>query len=193
MSDDRPAAIEEHALRHLRYIRTTLESAGSFTGVSGAGTAAAGVVGIAAAVLAPRLNIGWVATWLLAAAIGGPIGIGAMIRKSARGGSSVLSAQGRRFLLAWFPPVVAGAFLTWAALRGGTPHLLPPLWLLLYGASITTGGAFSVRPVVFMGLSIMAAGALALFFPAAGNVFLGVGFGALHIVFGLEIARHHGG
>lgn len=191
--DERPTAIEEHALRHLRYIRSTLESAGSFTGISGRGTMGAGLVGVAAALVAPRAEIGWAATWLLAAAIAGPIGIGAMIRKSIRGGTSVFSGPGRRFLLAWVPPIAAAALLTIAVLRSGATGLLPPLWLLLYGAAITTGGAFSVRPVVFMGLSLMLLGAMALLFPAAGNLMLGLGFGAMHIAFGLEIARNHGG
>ena len=51
-----------------------------------------------------------------------------------------------------------------------------------------------MRVVPLMGLCFMALGALALFSPLAlGNALLGIGFGAMHIIFGIIIARRYGG
>ena len=51
-----------------------------------------------------------------------------------------------------------------------------------------------MKTVPAMGLCFMLCGACALFSPAAwANSYMAVGFGGLHVLFGLVIARRHGG
>jgi hypothetical protein len=72
--------------------------------------------------------------------------------------------------------------------------VIPGMWLLLYGVGVVTGGAFSVRIVPIMGLCFMALGLLSFLAPVSWtNALLASGFGGLHIIFGLIIAKHHGG
>jgi hypothetical protein len=71
---------------------------------------------------------------------------------------------------------------------------MPGLWLLLYGSAVVAGGTFSVRVVPLMGVLFLFLGSVALFSPPlVADICLGVGFGGLHIAFGLVIARNHGG
>ena len=87
-----------------------------------------------------------------------------------------------------------GALLTLALYRAEAAALLPGAWLLLFGAAVTSGGAFSVRIVPVMGLSFLALGAAALAAPTAwGDTFMAAGFGGLLVVFGVIIARRYGG
>jgi hypothetical protein len=90
--------------------------------------------------------------------------------------------------------LIAGALLTPTLAAAGAYSVLPGVWLLLYGTGVVTGGAFSVRIVPVMGLAFMALGTAALIAPAGwGEGFLAAGFGGVHILFGLVIARRHGG
>jgi len=191
-----PVELHEHAMENLRYIRRTLERAGSFTAVPGIGGMLMGSTALAAAWMASgQLRGGaWLAVWMADAGLALLIGVVAAAVKSRRVKMPLLSGPGRKFVAGFAPPMVAGALLTAVLYRAGLTAALPGTWLLLYGASVVAGGGASVRVVPLMGACFMAAGAAAFLLPAAwGNVFLAAGFGGLHIVFGAVIAVKYGG
>jgi hypothetical protein len=191
-----PVELHEHAMENLRYIRRTLERAGSFTAVPGIGGMLMGSTALAAAWMASgQLRVGaWLAVWMADAGLALLIGVAAAAVKSRRVKMPLLSGPGRKFVAGFAPPMVAGALLTAVLYRAGLTAALPGTWLLLYGASVVAGGGASVRVVPLMGACFMAAGAAAFLLPAAwGNVFLAAGFGGLHIVFGAAIAVKYGG
>jgi hypothetical protein len=191
-----PIPIDARAADHLRYIRETMENAAEFTAVPGWGGVGMGVTALGAAFLAVRQVTprAWLAVWLIEVFVAVAIATTAAATKAHRANSTLLSGPGRKFLLSFAPPIIVGGLLTFVFFHAGIFAALPGMWLLLYGAAIVTGGAFSVRVVPVMGLCLMALGAAALFSPAAwGDVFMAAGFGALQIGFGIWIARHHGG
>jgi hypothetical protein len=180
----------------LRFIRDTMERSAAFTAVSGWGQILLGCTALAAAALAARQtsSFAWLRVWLGEGLLAVAIGLLACTWKANRRGLPIFSGPARKVALGLAPPLVAGAFLTFLLLRSGLESALPAVWLLLYGAGIMTGGAFSVSIVPVMGLCFMLLGGLAVLGPAAaGNWFLAAGFGGLHIVFGWLIARRHGG
>jgi hypothetical protein len=180
---------------NLRFIRETMEEAGRFTAVPGWGGAVMGVTALAAAWLAAQQpsDRAWLAVWLLEAATGAGIAGAAMAIKARRASTSLWSGPGRKFLLAFAPPVAVGAALTWGLAAADVHALLAPTWLLCYGAAVVTGGALSVRAVPVMGACFLATGLAALVLPGWRNALLAAGFGGLHILFGGIIARRHGG
>ena len=191
-----PPALHNHALDHLRYIRETMQRAGSFTSVSGVGAICAGVLALIAAALAwvqPTIER-WLLAWILTAIVAATVSGILMTRKAKKGNTPLLSPLGRRFLLGFSTPLVAGAVLTAVLYQSSTTDRIPGMWLLLYGTAVVTGGAFSVRIVPLMGGCFMALGALTFFtkLPEA-NLMLAAGFGLLHFVFGWIIIRRYGG
>jgi hypothetical protein len=188
-------ALHARAMDNLSFIRSTMERATAFTAVPGWGGVAMGATALGATALAhSRPPAEWLAVWLSASVIALAIGGWAMALKARRGGTSVLSYSGRRFVLSYVPPLAVGALLTLVLMRAGLYDALPGTWLLLYGTGVVTGGAFSVRVVPLMGLCFMALGAFALLLPSAwGEWLMAAGFGGLHIIFGLIIARRYGG
>lgn len=189
------AALHDRAMDQIAFIRDTMERASSFTGVPGWGAVIVGGTALLAAWLAAAQPVParWAAVWLAEGVLAVAIGGVALARKTHRHEGYVLTRPLRRFLLAYLPPIVAGALATVACARAGAFQVLPALWLLSYGAGLITGGGFSIAVVPAMGACFMALGALALATPAFGNYWMAVGFGGLHVVFGLIIARRHGG
>lgn len=191
----RVRVIPQTALEDIRFIRETMERSSSFTAVPGWGQVAMGATALAAAWLAWRQvqPANWLAVWLGEAVLGMSIGLVATQRKAQRAGVPLTSGPASQFVRTSLPPLVAGAILTAALYSTGRTALLPGMWLLLYGTGVLTGGAFSVAIVRVMGALFMLAGASALLFPAWGTSLMALGFGGLHIVFGILIARRYGG
>lgn len=193
---DEAIALHAHAMDSLSYIRRTMERAGSFTALSGWGFVAVGSTALVAAPVAaaqPTRAL-WLTTWLIAAIAAVLVAGGTTLRKARVAGEPLLGGPGRKLVLSFAPPAAVAALLTPVLVGAELTTMLPALWLLLYGAAVITGGTFSVRAVPVMGVSFMALGAAALVSPASwGDVWMGAGFGVLHIVFGVLIARRHGG
>ena len=187
--------IGRRAADNLRFIRDTMERAGSFTAVPGWGGVAIGATAILAGVYALHHSIReqffiWIGEAILALLIA----FFAVRLKSKQLALSLGTRAARRALLSFVPPLLAGAVLSLVLYRLGVLSVLPGGWLLLYGTAVVTGGAFSVRIVPVMGLCFMLMGVSALIAPPAwSNGFLMAGFGGLHLVFGMIIARRYGG
>lgn len=188
--------MQARAMDNLRFIRGIMESAATFTAVSGWGQVVIGITAIAAALVAARqpTGWGWVATWVAEAGIATGISVASMAIKSHAANVPLLSGPMQKLILSFSPAMIVGAVLTAVFIDRGLFVLLPGSWMLLYGAAVISAGTYSVRIVPFMGAAFMVVGAASFIAPAAwSNALMIAGFGGLHIVFGLWIARRHGG
>ena len=99
---------------NLRYIRETMERAGSFTAVPGWGGVAMGLTALASAFLASQQTSqrAWLQTWLVEGSLAIALGILAMWRKASAAGLPVWSAPARKFVFSFVPPLIAGGAVT---------------------------------------------------------------------------------
>jgi hypothetical protein len=191
-----PVAIQQHAMDNLRFIRETMERAGSFTAIPGMGGVLMGVSALAAALVAARQASldGWLAVWVGEALVAVAIGAVTAAHKAKLVKAPLLTGPGRKFALGLAPSILVAALLTLVLYRAGLYAIIPGIWLLLYGTGILSAGAFSVPIVPVMGMCFVALGAVALFCPLEwSHWFLAAGFGVLHVVFGALIAMRYGG
>ncbi len=189
-------SINERAYENLKFIRETMERAGSFTAVPGWGGILMGVSALLTSVISTQLPSKrlWFAAWIGEAIRALAIGGSAMVQKAKAAKAPLLYGPGRKFALSLCPAMTAGAILTVVLYKYDQFALMPGVWLLLYGVAVVTGGAFSVKVVPIMGVVFMGLGTVAFFSPfKLANWFMAAGFGLLQIIFGIVIARRYGG
>jgi hypothetical protein len=196
LSEAEPVKLSDRAADNLKFIRETMERSTHFTAVPGYGGALMGVTAIVAAFIASQQIYlrEWLIVWLTEALLAFAIGLLAMWQKSKIANVSLLSAPARKFAFGFLPPLICGVVITLGLWRFEHYEIMAPVWMLLYGAAVVTGGAFSVRVIPVMGWVFIAIGAIAFALPASfGNILMSLSFGLVHVVFGLIIARRYGG
>jgi hypothetical protein len=190
-----PLSLDNRAADNLRYIRETMQRACTFTAVPGRGGVLIGLSATAAGVLAMRQEsfVAWLLIWTIEAAVALALGVSAVLLKARQTREDIWSKPARKFALGFAPALFAGAFITAGLWRSGAEGLIPGAWLALYGVAVIGGGAFSVPAVPAMGLGFLLLGCIALLLPDMGNFAMIGGFGLLHVLFGVVIARRYGG
>jgi len=195
MQTDNTVALHSHALGTLKYIRASIDAAGTIA-VPGSAGIAMGTAGVAATFLVwiPLLSAYWMAIWIVAAVGAAAVGSMRMARQAARGELTLTRGPTRKFILTLCPALLAGAVLTFVLTQVGESRLIPGIWLLLYGCAVLSATMMSApstsRLIGTMGALFVLLGILAFELPERWhNLILGLGFGALHLIFGVLIGH----
>ena len=193
---NQPINLSDRAIDNLQFIRETMERSVVFTTVPGYGGVFMGATAIAASFIANSQPLirDWLIVWLGEAILAFFIGLFAMWQKSKIANVPINSAPTKKFAKSFLPPLICALVITLGLWRFGHFEVMIPVWILLYGAAVVCGGAFSVRAVPVMGWCFIALGTVVFFLPAGfGNSMMALSFGVLHVIFGLIIARRFGG
>ncbi len=106
-------------------------------------------------------------------------------RKAAQKGESAWNATSRRMLSNMAIPLITGGALIAIFVSKELVGLVPALMLIFYGFSLILGGHFTLREVRVMGFIQLFLGLLAAWFIEYSLIIWTIGFGLVHIGYGL--------
>jgi hypothetical protein len=183
--------LDMHAIATLRYIRASMDGAGNVA-IPGSAGIAMGGIGLAAAALSlmPGLARHWLVIWLIAAPLAAMVGALLLARSGSVAAFVATGTPGRKLALGLLPSLFAGAVLTAVLWTADRTVAIPGTWLLLYGCGLVSASVSTTAIVARMGLCFTGLGIVGLLAPAVLHIpLLALGFGGLHIIFGILIAR----
>jgi hypothetical protein len=100
-------------------------------------------------------------------------------------GGRLLNMASRKMLLNLAIPLLTGAVFILGMLYHHTWLLAAPACLVFYGLALLNGSKYTLHDIRYLGVLEISLGLVALFFPAWSLYFWALGFGVLHIVYGL--------
>jgi predicted lysophospholipase L1 biosynthesis ABC-type transport system permease subunit len=193
-------------LSDLAQIRSMMERSSRFISLSGlsgvmmglyalAGAAAAwyllrqeGVLleeGLARRAASPGLMLQLLAIGLLVLALALFTGTWLTIRKSRQTGQSIWDQSARRLLISLMIPLLTGGLLCLIFGSKGYVGVIAPITLIFYGMALVNGSKYTLHDIHSLGLMQIGLGLLAALFLGYGLFFWAIGFGVLHIAYGL--------
>lgn len=189
-------------LRDIAEIRSMMERSSKFLSLSGWAGIMAGIYALAGAYIAysvlgfhpdGRVYTGnvyadlWpvilLAITILILALGTAIFFSN--KKAGEKGEKAWNATSRRLLVNMAVPLVAGGVLILILISKGLLGLIAPMSLLFYGLALYDAGKFTYNEVKFVGIIQMALGLISAYFIEYGLLFWAIGFGLVHIGYGL--------
>lgn len=192
------------ALEAVKEIRAMMEKSSRFTSFSGTSAILIGLYALVGALIAqnviltahPAPDEYSAPTWLFIA----PqlVGIALLIfvlalgtlfffsiRKAKKTNQSFFNKPAIRTFINFFTPLVAGGIFCVALLVNGNVGIIAPAMLLFYGLSLINASKFTYDNIFWLGCAELLIGLLCSFFPGKGLLFWSIGFGVMHILYGV--------
>ncbi len=207
---------EQEHLESIREMRKLMERSTRYLSVSGLAGVIVGFIalgGVACLLTIMDIPIGRPVSFNELAAAGGPqaslineriltmaagvfslsliVEIGLAYRNARKLRLPLWDASARRMITALGIPILGGGVYCLSLIQAGQPDGLAPASLIFYGLGLVQAGRHAVPDVGRLGLAVFVSGLTASFFPSLGVYFWALGFGILHIIYGITIHFKH--
>ncbi len=111
--------------------------------------------------------------------------------KSKKKGLKIWDATTKRLLITFAVPLIAGGFFCLALLYHHLFVFIAPATLIFYGLALVSAERYTLTDVKYLGYFEIILGLVSLFFLGWGLLFWAIGFGVLHIVYGLIMHKKY--
>lgn len=118
-------------------------------------------------------------------------GIFFTLRKSKKYNLPVWTNATKNMLLNLAIPLFVGGVFTFALFYYGFFGLLVPTTLVFYGLALVNAEKYTLTDIKYLGYCELILGCISLFYIGLGLIFWLVGFGFLHIIYGLIMYKKH--
>ncbi|CAI8933057.1 hypothetical protein [Chryseobacterium sp. IT-36CA2] len=111
--------------------------------------------------------------------------------KSKKKGLKIWDATTKRLLITFAVPLIAGGVFCLALLYHHLFVFIAPATLIFYGLALVAAERYTLTDVKYLGYLEIVLGLISLFFLGWGLLFWAIGFGVLHIVYGLIMHKKY--
>jgi hypothetical protein len=197
---------EQEYIRDLTEIRSMMERSTKFLSLTGWSGIMAGMYALAGAYIAYKLfyfnrdeviyntidrqeisgnglMLFLLALVILVLAIGTAIFLS--YRKSRKTGEKLWNAAARRLVINMAIPLVTGGIFILILFSKGILGLIAPLTLIFYGLALLNASKFTYEELKYLGLIEIVLGLIASYFIGYGLLLWAIGFGIMHIIYGV--------
>lgn len=107
------------------------------------------------------------------------------LKRTKSQGNKVWNAQSKRMLINLAIPLFTGALFCLILILNGVPHLVAPTTLIFYGLSLLNGSKYTLNDIRYLGMFQIILGFISAFLLGYALLFWAIGFGILHIIYGI--------
>jgi hypothetical protein len=113
------------------------------------------------------------------------------MKKAKKDGKNFLTPISKRLLINLLIPLVTGGVFIIVLLLQNYINLIVPGFLIFYGLALVNAGKFTFGEISYLGILEIITGLISAFIPGHGLIFWIIGFGILHIIYGLAMYRKY--
>ncbi|HET8858480.1 MAG TPA: hypothetical protein VFM92_00960 [Marivirga sp.] len=202
---------QEKYLQDIKEIREMMDRSSRFISLSGISGVIAGIIALASAFIAYQyiflasdyytlkmvsltseglLDITILAISTLVLTLGSVVML--TRRTSKKKGQKLWNKQSQRLIINLAIPLFTGGFVCIILMLNGFIGILAPLTLIFYGLALINASNYTLDDIRSLGIAEVILGLTGLYFIEYGLFFWALGFGLLHIVYGIRMHLKYG-
>jgi hypothetical protein len=198
--------VQSESLEELQHIKKIMERSSRFVSLSGLSGVAAGIWALIAAYMAHRLLIDYYTSFerngfsdaefqrltinllllsggVLVLALGSALFF--TWRKAKQSKVSLWDPASRRLAINMMIPLITGGLMILAVLQYGEWRFVAPMALIFYGLATVNASKYTYGDIRYLGICEIFLGLVNTQFVGLGLYFWAMGFGIMHIIYGL--------